>query len=195
MSNSNSEDNAFFEKWAATRKKALMHSISPRDATLQYLKKTTIPYAIIGGKAAIYHLITTGANSSLLALASSTNDYDLIVKSTYADRFIHDLQAYIRKKTAGTGLDQKTYDTPMVRIVLMGVQDRHMFTDIVDVHALKPQFDSHFPKNSVIGPDGLWYADKAWVCKELKFALKHHASYNDVSKSVKRQARHDLLEC
>jgi hypothetical protein len=188
-----SSDDEFFHAWAAQRKMALETTMDPSVVVVEYLKKTSIPYAIIGGKAAAYHLQTRGAASSTsMALAMSTNDYDVVIEAGHQRTFLEELQSELRTKARGA-LDEKLYESTMVDIVMMGVLKNGMFDSIVDVHILKPG-SKNMPK-VVRDRSGLKYATVEWICKELEYSMKYHASNDEITKALKRKARFELLQC
>lgn len=193
MSLSDSDDDEFFKQWAEQRKKAMEAMVDPVTVVLNYLKETKIPYAIIGGKAAAFHLQSRSVGSpSTKALALSTNDYDVLIEANHRKQFLEELQKELRMKARGT-LDEKLYESDMVDIVLMGVTKNSMFDSIVDVHILKSG-SKNFPK-VVKDKSGLKYADVGWICKELEYSMKYHASNDEITKAMKRKARFELLQC
>lgn len=167
---------------------------NPSVIVVDFLRKTEMSYAIIGGKAAAYHIQDSdSAAPATLALAMSTNDYDVMVNETISKVFIEQLQTELRHRTHVT-LDEKRFESPLIDIVMMGIHKKGMFDSIVDVHIVKTTKDTHFPK-VVKDRTGLRYATKDWVCKELKYSMKYHASADEVTKALKRKARHELLKC
>lgn len=190
-----SDDDAFFKQWAANRQKALAETMDPLKVVVQFLANTKIPYAIIGGKAAAFHLVGTTASDAQKALAVATNDYDVIVTHEHSRLFMEMLQTALRNHSRIT-LDEKVYESDAVKIVLMGVKKNGFFDSIVDVHVLNSLNADHFPKSVIKDPvTKLVYADKSWICKELKFSLKYHVAADEITKTLKRQARMSLLNC
>ncbi len=194
MSWTNSDDDEFYRQWAEQQKKAWESTIDPMAVVLNYLRQTDVPYAIIGGKAAAYHLqyVPTGSSTSM-ALAMSTNDYDVLIEHTHRKEFIEKLQKELRTK-ARAFMDEKLYESELVDIVMMGIMKNGMFDSIVDVHVLKPNAKS-FPKKTIKDSSGLRYAPKDWICKELEYSIQYHASTDEITKALKRKARYELLQC
>lgn len=191
---SEEEDDVFFQQWAQQKKLAMqMTPIDPMKIVVDFLKNTSIPYAIIGGKAAAFHLQNNaGGSPTTRALAVSTNDYDVIVEQAHGKRFVDELQRELKSKTSVL-LDEKFYESEMVDIVLMGVTKKGMFDSIVDVHIVKKT--KQFPKKIVKDAFGMKYADKDWICKELAYSMKYHTSADEMTKALKRKARMELLKC
>lgn len=191
---SDEDDDAFFQQWAEQRKRAMQaSSVDPMKVVIEFLKTTKIPYAIIGGKAAAFHLQGTSDGSpSTRALAVSTNDYDVVVEQVHGKQFVDDLQRELKSKT-NVALDEKFYESEAVDIILMGVIKKGMFDSIVDVHIIK--VNKQFPKKTVKDAFGLKYADREWVCKELEYSMKYHVSADEMTKALKRKARMELLKC
>jgi hypothetical protein len=192
-----SDDDEFFKEWMNQRKQAVF--VDPAKVVVDFLAATKIKYAVIGGKAAAFHLVSAGSGtdsdaSDLHALATSTHDYDIIVTSKDGNQLVDDLQSSLRKH-ANVALDEKIYDNDSVRIVLMGITKQGMFDSVVDVHILKPPHDHHFPTEVVKDSLGLKYAAKPWICNELKYSLKYHTSSDELTKAMKRKARMTLLKC
>lgn len=193
MSSSLSDDDEFFHEWAQQRKKALEQTVDPSAVVVEFLKKTKIPYAIIGGKAAAFHLNAHPSGSpSAMALALSTNDYDILIQEQHKLSFLSDLYDELRQKSR-TGLDQKLYESRQVDIIMIGMKKQDMFDSIVDVHIVKST-SKEFPK-IVKDKNGLKYANIGWICKELQYSMKYHASNDELTKTMKRKARYDLLQC
>jgi hypothetical protein len=166
---------------------------------VDFLSATKIKYAVIGGKAAAFHLLSAGSDtesnaSDLHALATSTHDYDILVASKDGKQLVEDLQSSLRKH-ANVTLDEKIYENDSVRIVLMGLTKQGLFDSVVDVHILKAPHDHHFPEEVVKDSLGLKYAPKLWICNELKYSLKYHTSSDELTKAMKRKARMTLLKC
>lgn len=194
MSWSDADDDEFFQKWAEQQKKAMEQMVDPITVVLNYLRQTKIPYAIIGGKAAAFHLQALGTGSpTSMALAMSTNDYDVLIEHSNRKQFIEELQKELRMKARGS-MDEKLFESDMVDIVMMGFTKMGMFDSIVDVHILKPLAKS-FPKTTLKDRSGLRYAPKEWICKELEYSMQYHASADEVTKALKRKARYELLQC
>lgn len=193
---SDEENDEFFQKWAEQKKKVMLASpVDPMKVVMDFLKNTKIPYAIIGGKAAAFHLQSNvEASPQTKALAVSTNDYDVMVESTYGKQFVDELQSVLKAKT-NVQLDEQRYESSTVDIILMGVMKKGMMNSIVDVHILKPGHTKQFPKKIVKDATGLKYADKEWICKELDYSMKYHASNDEITKAMKRMARSELLKC
>lgn len=191
---SESDDDEFFQAWAEQRKKALEATVDPSVVVIEFLKNTKLPYVIIGGKAAAYHLQKHQVGSpTSMALALSTNDYDVLIEASSAKQFLEELQKELRSRARGA-LDEKKYESELVDIVMMGITKQGMFDSIVDVHILKPG-SKQFPKAVKDSTTGLKYAPLDWICKELEYSMKYHASNDEVTKALKRKARYDLLKC
>lgn len=191
------ENDEFFQKYAEQRRKVLLASPKdPMKIVVEFLKNTKIPYAIIGGKAAAFHLqINVEGSAQTKALALSTNDYDVIVENSHGKEFVNSLQTALKENT-NVQLDEQRYTSDVVDIVLMGVMKKGMLDSIVDVHILKPAHSKHFPNKIVKDvASGLKYADKLWICKELQYSMKYHASNDEMTKAMKRIARFELLKC
>lgn len=198
---SSDDDSAFFAAYAAARHKAMTAPfVDPTTLVLQVLKTTKIPYAIIGGKAAAFHISrlpppkTSGSRSPRSNLALSTNDYDILVKHAHGKELVEALQTELKNKTT-TQFDEKIFESDVVEIVMTGIRKKDLFDSIVDIHILKPAYENKFPAKIVIDSTGLKYADHAWVCNELAYSLKYHTSSDEMTKAMKRQARSELLNC
>lgn len=199
------EDDAFLQDLMRARMAAaaLQPRKDPHEVVRDFLRTTKTPYAIIGGKAAAFHLntrVAPGTDSpSLLQLAKSTLDYDVMIKQTDASAFIQQLQQRLAKESR-IPLDEKRYEGAVVDIVLMGHAKDGLLDSIVDVHILKEKkgaHPTHFPPivHGVGDDAGLRFASWEWVCKELAYSLQYHSSHGEAIKSVKRQVRRDLLKC
>lgn len=190
------DDDAFFEEWAMARKKALEthQGVDPHIVVLGFLKTTRIPYAIIGGKAAAFHISRMPPSkdaSNLMKLAVNTSDYDVCVSQDNAKEFLDALQHKLRKE-ANTTLDEQRFQGEHVEIILMGVKKSMMLDSVVDVHVVPP---TKMPRKLEKDENGLKYASRGWICKELAYSMKYHASHDEMTKALKRQVRHELLQC
>lgn len=192
-----SDDDEFFKGWMEQRKQAVF--VDPAKVVIDFLSATKIKYAVIGGKAAAFHLVSVGSERAsdafdLHALATSTHDYDILVTSKDGKQLVEDLQSSLRKH-ANVALDEKIYENDSVCIVLMGLKKQGLFDSVVDVHILKAPHDHNFPTELVKDSLGLKYAPKQWICNELKYSLKYHTSSDELTKALKRKARMTLLKC
>lgn len=192
-----SSDDVFFRQFVAQRMAAQSAKVDPHAATLGFLATTKVPYAIIGGQAAAYHISREQSlsqeDSSRVALM--TNDIDVLVRHEDGKRFVEALQRHLNAK-ASASLHEKIIDGPYVTITLIGTKRQGLMDSVVDVHTLKPAEGARFPATVVRDPETkLVYANLKWVCDELAYSMRNHASADEPLKALKRQKRHALLNC
>jgi hypothetical protein len=188
-------DETLFAKWVQLHINAYKPLRDAHDVVIDFLRETHFPYAIIGGKAAAYHIaklpaLATNENiTSQYILATSTSDCDVVVAHGHSKAFLEMLQKKLREEALQT-LDEKRFAGADVEIVLMGVRNKTIMNSIIDVHV----YAKRGSPNRERGQDGLWYADRTWICKELEYSLAHHTSNDDITKTLKRKARIALLQ-
>lgn len=162
-------------------------------AVLNFLKSTTIPYVIIGGKAAEFYIKRnvnkSKFNKQNILLAESTNDYDILVKSEQYDKFISDLSEYILFFSENKA-NYHVSNMKNTRIFMLGIRNKDkVLDDILDIHEYKNKLPNRlFNKSS-----GLYFASKDKIISNLKYSLKHHSSTLQPTKTLKRQMRLKLL--
>lgn len=185
VSDDEEDDSKLFQSWLQTRKKKL----DPKEVVEQFLKTTTIPYAIIGGQAARFHLECLPIRPCpSLALAFATYDYDVLVMKKDCTLFITDLQNTLRNRSL-VPLEEKQVFYQHVSIVMIGYYKNNIFCSIVDIHI--HQYKS-LP-NVVQTATHLKYANKEWICHELKTSIQQHSSIMEAIKTLKRKVRYELL--
>lgn len=191
------DDDDFIHKLVLARMQQQRILQTPEEVVMDYLKSlgAKYPYAIIGGKAAVFHLSKRSRSkasreSTTERLAKATTDIDIIIPKAKEHDFMKGLQNALREK-ANRSLEQKEYHADDITIHLIGELKREMFSSVVDVHVVK---SSNMPSVD-IGDDGIRYANKQWVCSELKYSIEHHSSMDEPSKALKRNARYKLLQC
>ena len=101
INNNESNNNEFFQQYMKQRFENQKYKKPIQNVILNFLKKTNINYAIIGGKAAIYHInkLNPDTSSNNYLYASSTDNYNILVKSDNYNQFINSLTENLRSKS------------------------------------------------------------------------------------------------
>jgi hypothetical protein len=171
----------------------------PLTLIKRFLATTSVPYVVIGGKAAAYHIQNRSKSSSSKSreyeLAQSTNDYDVLIKHTQLNEFLGGL-----KSTMGATINKfDIIEKEMLfgDVILVGNKKNGVMDSVIDIHTLNKANLHKFPneKDIVKGKDGIKYAPLNWICDDLDHSLKNFASMEDITKTLKRQARYKLLDC
>lgn len=159
------------------------------DLITHFLQNTTIPYIVIGGKAAIYHLnqMQDVQSSENKKLATLSNDYDLYSDDKNAKELINSLEKILSNR----GLEKKEVETDTENITMIGNIKNKIFESVIDIHVPKTKIDI----SSIKGIDGIQYASLEWICNDLKNILENKSSQLEIVKYEKRKARFDLLQC
>lgn len=174
---------AFREAELAKRKVV----VKPIDIITDFLKTTDIPYIVVGGKAAIYHLnkIPNIKSSSSKRLAKSSEDYDIVCKQKNSKKFIESLG----EKLINSGVEMKEVEMKNENITMIGHNKKGIFDSLIDIHIPKVKITIKGEK----GDDGITYASLDYVCEQLENELKNKGSALEVLKFRKRETRYKLL--
>ena len=197
---SDEDDDSFFKNYKEKQMQDMKTMEDPLTLIRRFLTTTYVPYVVIGGKAAAYHIQNRAKSFSnksreQLDLAQSTHDYDILIKHNHLNEFLGGL-----KSTMGASINKfDIIEKEMLfgDIILVGNKKNGMMDSIVDIHILNKANLHKFPneKEIVKGKDGIKYAPLNWVCDDLDHSLKNFASIEDITKTLKRQARYQLLDC
>lgn len=185
-------DDKVFQEYVAKRKVMdALKTKTPEQVVVEFLETTTIPYVVIGGKAAAYYIKSNSGirDSDLKILAVSSDDYDVMVNRSSKDAFIQDV---VRRINEQTPVNVSLKENPSLDIYMVGWVENGTFKSIVDVHAIAnedklPKLDDTTSK--------IKFVNKRWLCKELLFTLENRSSQDQVVKYYKRNARNRLLKC
>jgi len=178
---------------------------------VKFLANVTMDYAIVGGKAAIYHLAQEPYasrkkdNLQLESYANHSDDWDILIREKDEHSFVDALQEAIRSALGPYRMNLVTFEREILNgetLYLMGYMKSHsntkgerweMFEDLIGLHVIptgKP-----FPKSQTDKTLNLRYAPVKWICQDLKEAIENNASSEVASKTYKRMARQQLLNC
>ena len=95
-------DDKVFQEYVAKRKAMdALKTKTPEQVVVEFLETTTIPYVVIGGKAASYYIKSNSGirDSDLKILAISSDDYDVMVNVSSKDTFVQDVVRRINEQT------------------------------------------------------------------------------------------------
>jgi hypothetical protein len=197
---SDEDDDSFFKNYKEKQMQDMKTAEDPLTLIKRFLATTSIPYVVIGGKAAAYHIQTltrsfSNQSREQMDLAQSTNDYDVLIKHTQLNEFLGGL-----KSTMGATINRfDIIEKEMLfgDIILVGNKKNGIMGSVIDIHTLNKANHYKFPKEKDIvrGKDGIKYAPLNWICEDLDHSLKNFASMEDIIKTLKRQARYKLLDC
>ena len=184
-----SSSDSFVKKYEEQQKIKRIGELPPVEIVKNFLASITIPYIVIGGKAAVYHLshIEGSQSSSTKKLAKSTEDYDIYCDKANSKKFIENIQLAL----ANRGFELKETETDDENITMIGNIKKGTFESIVDIHVPKKKVDI----SSIKGHDGITYASVEWICNDLKNILENKSSQFEMVKYEKRKARFKLLKC
>lgn len=186
------DDKVFLEYVAKRKAMDALKTKTPEQVVVEFLETTTIPYVVIGGKAAAYYIGKSNSGireSDLKILAISSDDYDVMVNVSSKDTFIQDV---VRRINEQTPVNVSLKENPNLNIYMVGCVENGTFKSIMDVHAIAnedklPKLDDATSK--------IKFVNKRWLCKELLFTLENRSSQDQVVKYYKRNARNRLLKC
>lgn len=156
----------------------------------QFLKATSVPYVIIGGKAAEYHVMhhfKHALNDRNTLAITSTLDYDVIVAPQNVDKFVQEFRERARAQVDLNKLAYSEKDMGPVVIHSIGTMDRGFMNSVLDIHAYKAD---KVPR-ATVADDGLRYANASWLAKEIRM---RESSSDEPTKAWKRHTRLKYLD-
>jgi hypothetical protein len=197
---SDEDDDSFFKNYKEKQMQDMKNAEDPLTLIKRFLATTSVPYVVIGGRAAAYHIQNIAKSFSnrsreQVDLAQSTNDYDVLIKHTQLNEFLGGL-----KSTMGASINKfDIVEREMLfgDVILVGNKKNGLIDSVIDIHTLNKANLYKFPNEKYIvqGKDGIKYAPLNWICDDLDHSLKNFASMEDITKTLKRQARYALLDC
>lgn len=155
---------------------------TPNEAVMNFLSKTEIPYVIIGGKAAAFHIGNPDTEAKKIAVASE--DYDVLVP----DRFKYDfIKRLVKEMDSTTMTTLYLKENESLQIYMLGWYVDKSFISYVDVH-VKDNLPAH-----ELSTGNIKYANVKWLCEELTLTIKSRSSSDERTKYMKRLIRFQLL--
>lgn len=193
LSNFNDNDNEFWNQMVKNRMEQQKMKTNNHTIILDYLRETPIKYAIIGGKAALFHINKyTKYNESFnenYKYAISTDNYNVVVSKDNYTNFLNGLKKTLRMKSNSNLIlkEGKIYNS--LRLTQIGKRN----TALINIHEHDNiKLKKRFP-NTIQDDTGLKYATKSYIIDNLQHSIKHHASSMNRTKTDKRKARLKLL--
>lgn len=194
------DDDDYVQQLQARRRAELMQAqlVSQNSLRLEELAgvaveraltKTSLQYAVIGGKAAagILQQVSKTISNNNRALAYSTSDWDIMVTPSSFEALAAEVT---QAATNATGIQMTQHDfqdpTSGKLIYLFGYLHARVFTSLMDFHISKT-----LPPVITIG--GVKYASTSWIIQELNRTIRNHSSASEALKYLKRQKRLQLL--
>lgn len=178
------ENDEYFRRYVEKQKLLdTLKTKTPNEAVTNFLSKTEIPYVIIGGKAAAFHIGNPDTEPKKFAVASE--DYDVLVP----DRFKYDfIKCLVKEMDSTTTTTLFLKENESLQIYMLGWYVDRTFQSFVDVHVVKDKLPNH-----KVSSENLKYVNKTWLCEELTRTIKTRSSSEERTKYMKRLLRNKLL--